>query len=80
MTVRKSLSKLLVVLYRSLVHQVAYKDYLYKGFQMPKKDKKGYLEQEEFMRLMFKPDTQTLWGFHHSLIPMHSIVSYKEDL
>ena len=46
---------------------------------MPKKDKKGYVEQEEFMRLMFKPDTQTIWGFHHSLIPLHSIASYKED-
>ena len=32
------------------------------------------------MRLMFKPETHTLWGFNHSLIPIHQIASYKEDL
>lgn len=57
MIVRLNIDNLLVVLYRSLVHQVAFKDYTYKGYQLPKKDKKGYLEQDEFMRLMFKPDT-----------------------
>jgi hypothetical protein len=47
---------------------------------LPKKDKKGFLEKEEFMRLMFKPETLTLWGFHQSLIPINSIASYKDEL
>ena len=32
------------------------------------------------MRLMFKPETQTLWGFHHPLIPINMIASYKDDM
>jgi hypothetical protein len=58
------------VLYRSDVHKVAHRDYVFKGYTLPLKDKKGYLEQDEFMRLMFKPSTQTLWGFNKSLIPL----------
>ena len=31
------------------------------------------------MRIMFKPETQTLWGFNHSLIPLSQLANYKED-
>jgi hypothetical protein len=30
------------------------------------------------MRLMFKPSSQTLWGFNKSLIPLQQI--YKDEL
>lgn len=70
----------LVVLYRTDKHQVMQRDYEFKGYIPTAKDKKGsYTEREEFMRIFFKPDTQTLWGFNQPLISMSSIVNYKDD-
>lgn len=71
---------ILVVLFRKENH-VFQRDYEYNGYIPSVKDKKGaYVEREEFMRIFFKPDTRTLWGFNHSLISMGSIVNYKDDI
>jgi hypothetical protein len=59
------------ILQRSDVHNVGLREYVFKQqyLKKPEKKDKKYPEAEDFMRILYKPDMQTLWGFHNMLIP-----------
>ncbi len=53
------------------MHNVGLREYVFKQqyLKKPVKKDKKYPEAEDFMRILYKPDMQTLWGFHNMLIP-----------
>ena len=34
---------------------------------------------EDFLRILYKPDSQTLWGFHNMVLPRTHIETFKDE-
>lgn len=64
------------------MHKVGLREYMFKQsyLKKPEKKDKKYPEAEDFMRILYKPDLQTLWGFHNMLIPRSNLEQFKDEL